>query len=154
MKRSAGKFGLRIVLAAAGLSVGALAFASESSPVGAWKTIDDKSGKVKSIVQITETNGELQGVVTKVFSPPAESENPVCEKCEGERKDKPVIGMTIMSGLRKTGEEYTGGQILDPAEGKIYKCKVKVAEDGKTLQMRGFIGFSLLGRTQTWVRDQ
>jgi uncharacterized protein (DUF2147 family) len=154
MKRSAWRFGFRIALAAAGLSVGVVAFANEPSPVGAWKTIDDKSGKVKSIVRIAETNGELQGVVTKVFSPPAENENPVCEKCEGERKDKPVIGMTIMSGLRKTGEEYTGGQILDPAEGKTYKCKIKVAEDGKTLQMRGFLGFSMLGRTQTWVRDQ
>jgi len=153
MKRSTAKFIPYVVVAMAGLCFSGSAFAQEPSPVGNWKTIDDKTGKVKSIVKITETNGELQGVVEKVFSPPTESEHPICDKCEGERKDKPVIGMTIMSGLKKTGDEYTGGQILDPAEGKTYKCRIKLAEDGKTLNMRGFIGISLLGRTQTWLRE-
>jgi len=127
--------------------------ADGASPVGVWKTIDDKTGKVKSVVHISENGGELQGKVEKVFSPPADSENPVCDKCEGERKDKPVIGMTIMWGLKKDGDEYKGGHILDPAEGKTYKCKIKVSDDGKSLNVRGYIGFALIGRTQTWVRE-
>ncbi len=136
------------------LSLSGFAFAADgTSPIGAWKTIDDKTGKVKSVVQVTETNGELQGKVEKVFSPPADSENPVCDKCEGERKDKPVIGMIIMWGLKKDGDEYKGGHILDPAEGKTYKCKIKISDDGKSLSVRGFIGFALIGRTQTWVRE-
>ena len=141
-----------IIMAGIGLS-GFAAAAEETSPVGNWKTIDDKTGKVKSIVQIFEANGELKGKVEKLFSPPAKSENPICDKCEGELKDKPVLGMVIMWGLKKDGNEYTDGHILDPAEGKIYKCKIKLAEDGKQLELRGFVGISLLGRTQTWIRE-
>jgi uncharacterized protein (DUF2147 family) len=137
------------------LSLSSPAFAADTatggaSPVGIWKTIDDKTGKV---VQVSEVNGQLEGKVEKVFSPPAESENPICDKCEGERKDKPVIGMTILWGLKKDGDEYKGGHILDPAEGKTYKCKIKVTDGGKALNVRGFIGFALIGRTQTWVRE-
>jgi uncharacterized protein (DUF2147 family) len=129
--------------------------AAEMSPVGLWKTIDDETGKAKSVVRISEANGELQGKVEKVFSPPAKDPNPMCDECEGERKGKPVIGMTILWGLKKTGDnEWTGGQILDPAKGKIYKSKLSLAEEGRKLQMRGFIGFSLIGRTQTWVREE
>jgi uncharacterized protein (DUF2147 family) len=153
MKLKVGKRCTVFVLIMASLCLCEIAFAQEPSPVGIWKTIDDETGKVKSIVQITETNGELQGKVEKVFSPPAESTNPICDKCEGELKDKPVIGMTILSGLKKDGNEYTGGHILDPKKGKTYKCKIKIADDGKTLEVRGFIGFSLLGRTQTWLRE-
>ncbi|MES2355489.1 MAG: DUF2147 domain-containing protein [Pseudomonadota bacterium] len=144
---------LTLAIAVVSLGQGGLAIAQEASPIGAWKTIDDKTGKTKSVVQITEENGELQGKVEKVFSPPAESENPICNKCEGERKDKPVVGMVIMWGLKKDGQEYTGGHIVDPAEGKTYKCKLKLSDDGKQLELRGFIGISLLGRTQTWVRE-
>lgn len=155
MKFTTGKFYAAALAGIAGLLVSGFAGAQDVSPIGTWKTIDDETGKPKSIVQISDVNGELQGKVEKVFSPPAESPNPVCDKCEGERKDKPVIGMTILWGLKKTGDrEYEGGQVLDPAKGKIYKAKLSVAEDGKKLQMRGFIGFALIGRTQTWVRDQ
>jgi len=128
--------------------------AAEHSPVGTWKTIDDETKQVKSLVKITETNGELQGKVEKIFSPPAKLPDPPCDKCEGDKKDKPIVGMTILSGLKKNGDEYSGGTILDPGNGKTYKCKIKVAEDGNSLEVRGFIGFSLLGRTQVWVRDQ
>src|SRR4051812_19133396 len=104
MNIRAAKFYIIFLLATTSLWAGSPASAQELSPVGTWKTIDDKSGKVKSIIQITETNGELQGKVEKVFSPPAESERPICDKCEGELKGKPVIGMTIMTGLKKDGD--------------------------------------------------
>ena len=145
-------------IAAAGmLMAGMLASAcawADGSPVGLWKNIDDATGKPKALIRITENNGELSGKIEKLFRAPEEDQNPVCAKCEGDLKDQPVIGMTILSGLKKDGNEYSGGQILDPANGKIYKSKLTVVEDGKKLNVRGYIGLPMLGRTQTWVREE
>ena len=129
------------------------ALASES-PVGVWRTIDDKTGKEKSLVRIVEANGELRATIEKLFREPHEEPNPNCDKCPGERKNKPVLGMMIMTGLKKSGSEYDGGEILDPANGKTYRVKMWTAEGGKKLNVRGFIGVSLLGRTQVWVREE
>ena len=105
-------------------SASILAYAADaSSPVGVWRTIDDKSGKEKSLVRITEVNGEFRGTIEKLFREPHEDQNPHCEKCSGDKKNKPVIGMVIMTGLKHDGEMYSGGEILDPANGKTYKCK-------------------------------
>lgn len=131
--------------------------AQEKSPVGLWKTIDDHSGKAKSLIRITESGGEYQGKIEKLFRAPDEDQNPKCDKCEDARKDKPIIGMTILTGLKQDAQnpdEFTGGQILDPAEGKIYKSKVTLKDDGKKLNMRGYIGIPMLGRTQTWLRAE
>jgi uncharacterized protein (DUF2147 family) len=118
-----------------------------------WRTIDDKTGKEKSLVRIVETNGELRASIEKLFREPHEEPNPNCDKCPGERKNKPVLGMMIMTGLKKAGSEFEGGEILDPANGKIYRVKMWTAEGGKKLNVRGFIGVSLLGRTQVWIRE-
>jgi uncharacterized protein (DUF2147 family) len=137
------------------LLLGALLTAQASeSPVGLWRTIDDKTGKEKSLVRIVEANGELRATIEKLYREPHEEQNPNCDKCPGDRKNKPVLGMTIMTGLKKAGSEYDGGEILDPANGKIYRCKMWTAEGGKKLNVRGFIGVSLLGRTQVWVREE
>ncbi|HYD96692.1 MAG TPA: DUF2147 domain-containing protein [Noviherbaspirillum sp.] len=128
------------------------AWAQDASPVGVWRTIDE-SGKAKSLVRISESNGELRGKIEKLFREPGEDPNPKCEKCEGSLKDQPVIGMTIITGMKKDGSEYNGGQILDPNNGKIYKSKMSVTEGGKKLDVRGYIGVPMLGRTQTWVRE-
>ena len=136
------------------LVFGALFSAQASeSPVGLWRTIDDKTGKEKSLVRIVETNGELRASIEKLFREPHEEPNPNCDKCPGERKNKPVLGMMIMTGLKKAGSEFEGGEILDPANGKIYRVKMWTAEGGKKLNVRGFIGVSLLGRTQVWIRE-
>jgi uncharacterized protein (DUF2147 family) len=136
------------------LLLGALFTAQASeSPVGLWRTIDDKTGKEKSLVRIVEANGELRATIEKLFREPHEEPNPNCDKCPGERKNKPVLGMMIMTGLKKSGSEYEGGEILDPANGKIYRVKMWTAESGKKLNVRGFIGVSLLGRTQVWIRE-
>jgi uncharacterized protein (DUF2147 family) len=136
------------------LLFGALFSAQASeSPVGLWRTIDDKTGKEKSLVRIVETNGELHASIEKLFREPHEEPNPNCDKCPGERKNKPVLGMMIMTGLKKAGSEFEGGEILDPANGKIYRVKMWTAEGGKKLNVRGFIGVSLLGRTQVWIRE-
>ena len=137
------------------LLFGALFTAQASeSPVGVWRTIDDKTGKEKSLVRIVEANGELRATIEKLFREPHEEPNPNCDKCPGERKNKPVLGMMIMTGLKKSGSEYEGGEILDPANGKTYRVKMWTADGGKKLNVRGFIGVSLLGRTQVWVREE
>jgi uncharacterized protein (DUF2147 family) len=129
------------------------AFAADMSPVGKWKTIDDKTGKEKSIVEITESGGALTGKVVQVLNS-EKGPNPLCEACTGERKDKPVTGMIIMWGLHKDDDVWDGGSILDPNNGKTYSVKLTPTDGGSKLQVRGFIGWSLLGRTQVWSRVQ
>lgn len=140
---------LALALAASALP----ALAANDSPVGKWKTIDDKTNEVRSIVEITENGGMLEGKVLEVLKS-EHGPHPVCAKCDGERKNKPIEGMTIMWGLKKDGDEWSGGQILDPAKGKIYKVELKLVEGGKKLDVHGYIGFSLIGRSQEWVRAE
>lgn len=143
-------------LAAASLAAAFLmspAFADNTSPVGLWQNIDDDTGKPKALIRITEANGVLQGQIEKLFREPSEEQAPKCEKCSDARKDKPVIGMVILTGLKKDGNSYAGGEILDPNNGKVYKSKLELTEGGKKLKMRGYIGMPMLGRTQTWVRQ-
>lgn len=129
------------------------AWSQEASPVGVWRSIDDKTKKERSIIRITESNGELQGVVEKIFDQPGDDPAHLCKECKGELKDKPIIGMKILWGLKKDGSAWTGGEILDPKNGRVYKAKVTPSVDGKSLDVRGFIGVSLIGRTQTWLRE-
>jgi uncharacterized protein (DUF2147 family) len=130
-----------------------IAFA-QATPVGAWKTIDDKDGKERSIVRISDAGSELTGKIEKVFLREGEKEGAVCDKCTDARKDKPVLGMQIMKGYKKTDDanKFEGGEILDPNNGKLYRSTLTVIEGGKKLQMRGYIGPFF--RTQTWVRAE
>lgn len=139
------------VLAAACFVAG-LAWA-QASPVGLWRTVDEETGKPKALVRISEDNGVYNGRIEKLFRTPDQEQNPVCDKCEGARKDQPIIGMTILTGMKKDdGREYSGGRILDPANGKVYKSMMTLSEGGKQLDVRGYIGMPVLGRTQTWQR--
>jgi uncharacterized protein (DUF2147 family) len=128
------------------------AWADNASPAGLWRNVDEVSGKPRALIRITESNGTLQGKIEKVFLAPNES--PTCTKCEGALKNAPVIGLVILSGLKKDGAEYTSGQILDPDSGKIYSSKIQLTDGGKKLNVRGYIGVSLLGRSQTWQRQE
>lgn len=130
------------------------AFADTKSPVGVWRSIDDTTKKERSIIRITEVNGEFSGVVEQLFDQPGDDPAHLCKECKGERKDKPIIGMTILWGLKKDGDIWAGGEILDPHNGKTYRCKMALSNDGKSLNVRGFIGISLLGRSQIWLREQ
>jgi uncharacterized protein (DUF2147 family) len=130
------------------------AWAAEVSPVGLWKTIDDQTGKPKALIRITDNQGVLQGKIEKVFRPADQDQNPKCVKCEGALKDQPMVGMTILSGLKKDGDEYAGGQILDPNNGKVYKSKAELQDGGKKLSVRGYIGAPMFGRSQLWVREE
>lgn len=145
-----GYLGLALVAAL----MSATSFADDASPVGLWKNIDDVSGKPRALIRITEADGSLQGRIESVFPGPNEEQNPTCVKCEGSNKNAPVIGLVILTGLVKDGDEYADGQILDPDNGNIYSSKVRVIEGGKKLSVRGYIGMPMLGRTQTWVRQE
>lgn len=153
MMQSLKKAGVLALTLAAAL-VAPHAWADDASPVGLWKNIDDVSGKPKALIRITESNGTLQGQIEKLFRAPTEDQNPKCEKCEGARKDQPVIGLVIMNGLKKDGDEYNGGEILDPDNGKVYRSKIHLTDGGKKLSVRGYIGVPMLGRSQTWVRQE
>jgi uncharacterized protein (DUF2147 family) len=128
--------------------------ATEMSPVGLWKTIDDNTGQAKGLIRIQEVNGRFEGRIEKIFPKPGEDSAPKCDKCDGHRRNQPILGMTILSGLTKQGDEYQGGEILDPESGKIYRVKMKLADGGKKLEVRGFIGVSLFGRSQIWLREE
>jgi uncharacterized protein (DUF2147 family) len=145
---------MKIVVAMLMMMLAGGALADASSPAGVWKSIDDKTRKERSIIRITEVNGEFKGVVEKIFDQPGDDPAHLCKECKDERKDKPVIGMTILWGLKKDGDGWSGGEILDPKNGKIYRAKMSLSEDGKSLKVRGFIGIALIGRTQTWLREQ
>jgi uncharacterized protein (DUF2147 family) len=116
---------------------------------GKWKTIDDKTGKVKSVVEIYESNGKVYGKVIEIEDPTRRDKK--CEKCSGNDKNKPVLGLVVIKGLSKDGEEYNGGKIIDPESGNEYKCFIKLQGKDK-LEVRGYMGFALIGRSQTWVR--
>lgn len=127
-------------------------FLYAQSPVGFWKTIDDETGKEKSIVEIYEVDkGKLEGKVVKILTPG--KEDATCINCKGDKKDKPITGMIILWDLEGSGDNWKGGKILDPNNGKTYKCKLSL-KDENTLDVRGFLGISLLGRTQTWYRTE
>ena len=130
------------------------AWAQDVSPVGLWKNIDDVTGKPKALIRITENKGELQGRIEKLFRPAEMEQNPKCERCEGANKDQPIVGMVFMSGLKKAGDEYNGGEILDPDNGKVYKSKMTLIDGGKKLNVRGYVGIPILGRSQVWVRQE
>lgn len=140
-----------LVLALA-LPFAAPAWASDStSPVGTWTTIDDTTQKPKSVVEISESNGELSGKVLQVLQSD-QGPHPLCTKCTGDLKDKRIEGLQIISGLKKEGDAWQGGKILDPKSGKVYDCKIHLTDGGQKLEVRGFKGISLLGRTQVWER--
>jgi uncharacterized protein (DUF2147 family) len=123
--------------------------------VGLWKTIDDESGKEKSLVRIQEANGQLTGTIEK-FLDPATKPDVKCDLCSDERKGQPILGMQILRGLKATNDKarWDGGEILDPNKGKIYKSRITLIDGGQKLEMRGYIGAPLLGRTQVWVRAE
>jgi uncharacterized protein (DUF2147 family) len=127
------------------------ALAANLSPVGTWKTIDDKTGEAKSIVQITEHDGVLEGKILVVLKSD-QGPHPICKECDGKRHNQPIEGMNFMWGLTRDDDVWDGGKILDPKTGRVYKAKIQVINGGKNLKVRGYIGFALLGRTQIWHR--
>jgi uncharacterized protein (DUF2147 family) len=130
------------------------AMAQADSPVGTWQTIDDHTGQPKALVQITQDgSGALDGKVIKGLGPNDQPDRR-CTACTDARKDQLILGMKIINDMKKDDDGWDGGQILDPENGKLYKCKMHLEDGGQKLVVRGYIGVSLLGRSQTWIRQQ
>ncbi len=121
-----------------------------SSPVGDWRTIDDETKTPLAVVRIFEQNGALYGVVEKPLTNKPAHRN--CDDCTDDRRGKPILGMDIIRGLHKDGDHWDGGTILDPNNGKVYRCSIGLRDAGQKLTVRGYIGISLFGRTQVWER--
>ena len=139
------------------LACTAIASAAQSaSPTGAWKTIDDATKKEKSVVRIVDNGGVYNGRIEKLLESTM-APDAVCKECTDDRKDKPVVGLLIVRNMKQSADDksvFEGGDILDPANGKVYKAKMKLIDNGTKLEVRGFVGISLLGRTQTWIRAE
>jgi uncharacterized protein (DUF2147 family) len=145
---------VQIVVFLAIVMLSALSLKAQSpneTPVGRWQTVSDVTGKNNGVVEIVQNGDELLGHLI-AGTKPAEFETRLCDKCPGNRHGLPMKGLLILSGLHRNGDEWTGGEILDPENGKIYRAKLKLADGGKKLLVHGYLGLSLLGRTQTWTR--
>jgi uncharacterized protein (DUF2147 family) len=130
--------------------LGLPAEAAPPPPVGYWTTIDD-DGKTKKAVVLIESEGDtLSGRVVHIFD--ATKRNNRCTKCQGEQRDAPMVGLRFMWNLRRDGNEWSGGSVLDPTSGKMYRCFIEPIDGGKRLKVRGYLGISLLGRTQYWIK--
>ena len=128
--------------------------AAQATPAGLWKTVDDSTKKEKSLVRIVESGGVYTGKVEKIIDPDS-PKDAVCKDCTDDRKDKPVLGMTIIRNMKPSAGDKNvleGGDVLDPNNGKVYSAKLTLVDGGKKLDVRGYIGVPMLGRTQTWQR--
>lgn len=123
-------------------------FEASAQITGKWKTIDDNTGRERSVIEIYEENDQFFGRIVKLILEEGDDPDPVCDECEDHRKDQKVIGMKIIEDMQKDDENYTGGKILDPENGKIYRCKMWLEEG--TLKVRGYLYFFF--RTQTWYK--
>ena len=137
------------------LSLSAVSAFAQMTPVGLWQTISDKDGKVTSEVRILESGGVVTGKIERVLDPKAKPDEK-CDKCEDDRKNQPIVGLELLRGLKKVeGKDvWEGGTVVDPNNGTVYKAKVTPIDGGKKLEMRGYVGAPLFGRTQTWIRIQ
>ncbi|WP_299160465.1 DUF2147 domain-containing protein [uncultured Tenacibaculum sp.] len=118
---------------------------------GKWQNIDEETNKVDSVIEVYEKNGKAFAKIIEITD--EDRQNAVCDKCKGKRKNIPILGMNILTGLKKDGDEWSGGKILDPKNGKEYKCYIKLENNNK-LKIRGYIGFAAFGRTAYWYRNK
>ena len=122
-----------------------------SSPIGLWKTIDDKTGQPRGIVRVYEAGNRYFARIERSLIPGEEGRK--CSACTDERKDQPLIGLVLMRNVELNNGEYSGGDILDPNTGSVYRCNFKLEDGGQVLTVRGYLGVSLFGRTQKWLRE-
>jgi uncharacterized protein (DUF2147 family) len=127
---------------------------AQPTAAGLWEQIDEKTGKPESWFNIAEKDGVYVGIVVKMFQKPGEPapESWRCAKCEGAEKNAPVLGMALIKGMKRKGMKYEDGTIMDPRDGSVYRALMEVSPDGKRMEVRGYLGIALLGRSQTWNR--
>jgi uncharacterized protein (DUF2147 family) len=140
--------GAVVLIGAAGLPLRA----AEPTAAGLWEQVDENSGKAESWFKIIERNSVFEGTLVKIFFKPGEDENWVCSKCEGAEKGAPVLGLTLIKGMQRNGTSYENGTIMDPRDGSVYRALMQLSPDGRKLEVRGYLGISLFGRSQVWNR--
>jgi uncharacterized protein (DUF2147 family) len=150
MRRREWLGGLAAIAGALAAGPGAAWGADPATVVGVWRTIDDKTNKPRALVRIFERNGLLYGRVTEILD--AKYADARCQDCAGDRANKPVLGLEIIRNMQPDGNRWDGGTIINPETGDVYHCRFHLGPDGQTLVVRGFIGFALIGRSQTWQR--
>ena len=124
-----------------------------STIVGYWQSIDDKTHLPSGVMYIWEKNHKYFAKVAKVYPIGDNHVNDVCKKCSGADHNKPIAGLTVMRNmLRKSQNFYSGGKIMDPKTAKVYRCRMTLLNSGLRLEVRGYIGISLFGRSQVWLR--
>jgi uncharacterized protein (DUF2147 family) len=128
--------------------------ASAQTVSGVWQQIDPDSGKVGALVTFAESGGIYRGTFSKLFLDPGDDPNPICHKCPGAQRGKPLLGLTFIDGMKRSGLAYEGGTILDPESGTLYSANMRLSRDGNSLTVRGYIGIPLLGQSQVWRRVQ
>ena len=129
------------------------ASAMASGPTGLWKQVDENN-EVRSLIQIDEASGVFSGKIVKIFPHADEPKNPLCDGCKGAKKDAPLLGLRIIENVRAVGGAYSGGTIIDPEDGSEYKVKMTPSDDGQSLDVRGYIGVEMMGRSQIWLRSK
>ena len=123
-----------------------------TTPAGLWQAVDDDTKQPTGWFLITNKDGVYSGIIAKMFLKPGEDPNWACDQCEGADRGKPVLGLTLIKGMLRNGTAYENGTIMDPRDGKVYRAKMNLSPDGQHLDVRGYLGISLFGRTQTWNR--
>ncbi|NNC70941.1 MAG: DUF2147 domain-containing protein [Flavobacteriaceae bacterium] len=131
------------------LLIGMVSFIQGQTIFGKWKTIDPDTGKDESIIEVYKKDGKAYAKIIAIIN--EADRDKTCINCTGKNKNKPILGLDILDGLEEKGDEWSGGRILDPKNGKYYKCYLKLITNNK-LKLRGYIGISLLGRTEYWYR--
>ncbi len=123
--------------------------AAAPSPAGVWQTVSDSTGKPSAIVEVFESGGKFHGRIVQLLD---EDPGTICTQCPGALKGQPLVGLVFLTGLSAEGDEFTGGEILDPDDGRTYRARIQVIDGGAKLKVRGFLGLSIFGRTQIWLR--
>jgi uncharacterized protein (DUF2147 family) len=142
---------LKLALGAVGTLLIVQAASSTPTAVGVWRQVDD-TGKVGALVTITEDRGVFVGRLSRLFLDSGDDPNPICEKCPGDKLNQPLLGLVFIEGMKQSGLDYDGGTILDPETGKVYSARMSLSPNGTSLTVRGYLGLSIFGKSQTWTR--
>jgi hypothetical protein len=144
-----------LLLGTVALIVGAqTSLALGQTVAGVWQQIDEDTGKVNALITFAEAKGVFQGWISRLFPDPGDDPNPLCEKCPGSKQGKPLLGLIFIEGMKRSGLDYSDGTILDPESGNVYSANMTLSPDGTRLEVRGYLGISLFGRSQIWKRVQ
>ena len=146
---------LKLIILGAVVAAGtgmAAAQSAEPTAVGLWEQVDEKTGQAESWFRISGRGGAYEGRIVKIFSKPGDDPNWVCDKCEGAEKGAPVLGLALIKGMQRNGLSYENGTIMDPRDGSVYRARMTLSPDGRKLEVRGYLGISLFGRSQVWNR--